>query len=235
MLKKILLTLIFITVFLYGLAIGHYKIFPFYEITAAKELILGSQPPVSSMDSPHYLSKKSFFELNSQDDYDIVFIGDSITQRSDWYDIFPNQTIANRGISGDTTEGVLNRMDTIIDTKPEKAFLMIGTNDISVGVDVETIIENYIKILDELETNNITPIVQSTILTYDQPQERNENINKLNVKLKDICSDRNIAYVDLNPYLSENGMLSDEYSYDGVHLNGQAYVVWSKVISGYVE
>ncbi|QOD13543.1 G-D-S-L family lipolytic protein [Psychrobacter sp. 28M-43] len=235
MLKKIMLVLLFSVFFLYGLAVGHYNVFPFHQIVAAKHFISGPEPEISFVATPYYLHKKTFFQLNSQDDYNIVFIGDSITDESDWYDIFPDQIIANRGISGDSTEGVLKRMDTITNTKAEKAFIMIGTNDIASDVDVETIIENYEKILDELEINKITPIVQSTLLTYNKTAERNENINKLNTKLKSVCLKRNITYVDLNPYLSENGMLSEKYSYDGLHLNGEGYAMWSKVILEYVN
>lgn len=236
MLKITLVVLLMASFFLYGLAVGYYQIFPFDKINKAKYLLSGKEPSeYTVVNEPDYLNKKTFFELKYQNDYDIVFIGDSLTGGSDWYDIFPNYTIANRGVRGDTTEGVLNRIDTIINTKAEKAFIMMGTNDINAHVNVENIIKNYKKILDNLEANNITPIVQSTLLTYGTPQERNKDINELNAELKAICLERDITYVDLNEYLSENGTLSDKFSYDGLHLNGQGYVLWAEAISKYIE
>ena len=228
----VLLTLVF---FLYGLAVGYYRIFPFSQIVAAKNSISESKQEKPFIATPDYLHKKTFFELDLRNGYDIVFIGDSITDNSDWYDFFPNQIVANRGIGNDTTTGVLNRMDTIVNTKAEKAFIMIGVNDIIGNMDVETIVDNYKKILDELQANSVVPIVQSTLLTYNRPEKQNQNINKLNAELKAICLERNIIYVDLNKHLSKNGMLSDEYSYDGLHLNGNGYSIWAKEISKYIE
>lgn len=219
--------------FVYGLAVGHYRIFPFNAIYEAKNIVMG-HTTTRTFKEPGYTHKTSFFQLISQNDYDIVFIGDSITDGSDWYDIFPNKIIANRGISGDTTEGILKRMDTILNTNAEKAFVMIGTNDISRGTDIKTIFNNYVKILEQLKINNIEPIVQSTLFTYDNAQRDNKVISRLNKKLKDFCSEKNIIYVDLNVHLSKNERLINEYSNDGLHLNGQGYVIWAKAIKEYV-
>ena len=61
----------------------------------------------------------------------IVFLGDSITEAGeDWNKYFNTQNIVNRGISGDTTEGVLARLSEICYYKPIAVFLLIGINDI---------------------------------------------------------------------------------------------------------
>ena len=61
----------------------------------------------------------------------IVFLGNSITEAGgDWNVRFGTSNIVNRGISGDMTEGVLNRLDEIIHYKPIALFLLIGINDI---------------------------------------------------------------------------------------------------------
>ena len=41
---------------------------------------------------------------------------------------YPN--IKNRGIGGDTTDGVLARLDEVIYFQPEAVFLLIGINDL---------------------------------------------------------------------------------------------------------
>lgn len=65
----------------------------------------------------------------------IVFLGDSITEKIDWHELFHNShyDILNRGIGSDTISGVINRINTIINLKPSKVFLMIGINDIALG------------------------------------------------------------------------------------------------------
>jgi len=61
----------------------------------------------------------------------IVFLGNSITEGGgDWNARFGVKNIVNRGISGDITEGVLDRLDEIIYYKPIAVFLLIGINDI---------------------------------------------------------------------------------------------------------
>lgn len=237
MLKKKNVTRLFLgsllaITFVYGLAVGTYKIFPFHEIKMVKDLVTGRSEQ-NKLNYPYYLHKTSFFKLHSQSDYDVVFIGDSITDGSDWYDIFPNLKVANRGIGSDTTAGVLNRMDTIINTGAGKAFLMIGINDIGQGVDVNTIFNNYKKIINELKNNNIEPFVQSTLLT-NVFRIDNKYVNELNTKLMRFCNDNDIVFIDLNPLLSISGKLNKDYSFDGVHLDGKAYGIWSKAIEDYV-
>lgn len=235
MLKKVLLFIVLIIFFLYGLAVGHYHIFPFEQAKAAKNLISNSDHSTSFVKTPYYLHKTTFFELNHRDNYDVVFVGDSITDYSDWYDIFTGISIANRGIAGDTTTGILNRMNTITNTGAKQAFIMIGTNDISANENIDIVFNNYVEILHQLDANNIRPIVQSTLLTYDKPKTQNDTINQLNDRLKDYCSKVGITYIDLNKYLASNGKLESKYSYDGLHLNGQGYAVWSEVISKYIS
>lgn len=232
MLKKLMLTSLVGAFFIYGLAVGIYKIFPFYEIQTLKKIIVGT----NELDyvNPYYLDRTSFFKLNSRSDYDVVFIGDSITDLADWHDLFPALTVANRGISKDTTAGVLNRMDTIVSTKAEKAFLMIGTNDIGKDIDPNVTINNYNKIIDELKNNNIEPVVLSVLYTYKDPKRDNKTINSLNVSLKQLCSKLGVTYVDLNAYLSKDGSLDRRYSNDGLHLNGAGYAVWVEVVQEYM-
>jgi lysophospholipase L1-like esterase len=61
----------------------------------------------------------------------IVFLGDSITDFFRVNEFFPGVYVINRGISGDTTDGVLNRLaESVYELSPSKIFLMIGTNDL---------------------------------------------------------------------------------------------------------
>ena len=237
MLNKKNITRLFLGLFLaisfvYGLVVGTYQIFPFNEIRMVKNFVSG-EVQRNKFDYPYYLDKTSFFKLHSRSDYDVVFIGDSITDHSDWYDIFPSLKVANRGIGADTTAGVLNRMDTIKNTGAGKAFLMVGINDINQDVDVKTIFNNYKEIINELKKNNIEPFVQSTLLT-NTSKINNEIVNKLNSMLVNFCNENNVVFIDLNHLLSKSGRLNKDYSSDGVHINGEAYSIWSKAIEKYV-
>src|SRR5580704_8643449 len=73
-----------------------------------------------------------------QDQGAFVFLGDSITQGwgDDMKGGFPGLKVANRGISGDTTRGVLIRLDTdVLALHPDGVVILIGTNDLEEGAD----------------------------------------------------------------------------------------------------
>jgi hypothetical protein len=60
----------------------------------------------------------------------IMMLGDSITEQAPWAEITGCPSLVNYGIGGDTSEGVLARIDDVIKTKPNAVFLMIGANDV---------------------------------------------------------------------------------------------------------
>ena len=74
-----------------------------------------------------------FRELAPKQHGAIVFFGDSITQGwgDDFRGKFPKLNVANRGISGDITRGLLARLDEdVLALSPRAIVLLIGTNDI---------------------------------------------------------------------------------------------------------
>ena len=159
-----------------------------------------------------------------------VMIGDSITQDGSWNELLERDDIMNRGIAGDTSSGVLNRVDRLEDNI-EKAFVMVGINDLIWNRSVDHVFNNYIQILDRLRVENITPIVQSTLYTGRESASRyNGHVKALNDKVKEYCEKENIKFIDLNDILSSYGQLDDQYTIDGVHLEARAYILWAESI-----
>ena len=92
-----------------------------------------------------------------QDQGALVFLGDSITQG--WGDTmdgsFPGVKVANRGISGDTTRGVLIRLQgDVLALKPSGVVLLIGTNDLEEKASPEVIAGNLKLIIAALKKHN---------------------------------------------------------------------------------
>ncbi|CEG61063.1 hypothetical protein HRQ65_01095 [Tatlockia micdadei] len=166
-----------------------------------------------------------------------VLVGDSITAAWPWQNLLAKKDIVNRGVSGDTSALILQRMDGILSVRPKKAFLMFGINDFGRGADTEQVFNNYKKIIEILQNAKIKVIVSSTIKCstnqfYLQPQVINKKVDALNVKLKDFCQKNGITFVDINERLSDpNGGLNEKYTVDGVHLNYAAYQEWAKLLS----
>ncbi len=105
----------------------------------------------------------------------VVFLGDSITQL--WGDdlgrAFPGMKTANRGISGDTTRGVLIRLrEDVLSLHPRGVVLLIGTNDLEEGADPDTIVANLRLVLAALEQSDpALPIILCQVFP-SSPEKR---------------------------------------------------------------
>jgi hypothetical protein len=224
MFKKLLLSSVIGFSFAYGFAAGHYNIFPFDQLKSIWTT-LSPPPPFSSSDG--YMSHQKLF-AGLEKKYDVVFLGDSITNAGRWSEAFPSMTIANRGIAGDTSEGILNRLDTIMQIHPNIVYLMFGINDIAIGESVETIFFRYQKVVKTLVDNDVKVIIQSTLLS-DRPKW-NIQVNELNKKLLSLSEGLALTYVDLNKEIAPSGILTPDVSNDGVHLKAEVYLKWFDII-----
>jgi lysophospholipase L1-like esterase len=117
----------------------------------------------------------------------VVMLGDSITQGwgDDFSGWFPGMKIANRGISGDTTRGVLIRLkEDVLDLNPRAVVLLIGTNDLEEKAEPETIVGNLKRILAELAKHNPKmPVVLCEVFpsaaSKSRPAEKIKRVNQL--------------------------------------------------------
>ena len=183
---------------------------------------------------PYYLHKKSQFEMLEQNDkYKTVMIGDSITDGGLWNELLNNDLIQNRGIAGDTTDGVLDRLNSV-NKNLKQAFIMIGINDFFQEKSVDYVFSNYLKIIENLQQKGIKVYIQSTLFVGEsKPTKYNEKVEALNEKLKNYAKENNLIFIDLNKQLAPNKTLKNEFSYDELHLNGKAYKIWTETIKKY--
>lgn len=176
---------------------------------------------------PYYKHKVSQFEVLMEQNNDIttMMIGDSITDEGEWSELLGIK-VQNRGISGDTTDGVLDRLHTV-GPNIKQVFIMIGVNDIMRGKSSEYVFENYKKILKYFQEKNIKVVIQSTLyIGESRKQDFNPKIEKLNKDLKDFAKNNQIYIIDLNPIFAPSKILLKNYTTDDLHLNGKAYLLW---------
>jgi lysophospholipase L1-like esterase len=184
--------------------------------------------------------KLSMFSASPKVDQAIIFLGDSITEGGDWIEIFPNKNILNRGIGGDTTEGVLSRLDEIIRHQAHKIFICIGTNDLAVGKSTNNIIQNYQSILERLQKEcRTTQIYVQAVLPVGKNVlfgHKNEKIQPLNVALEDLCKGLQIPFINIHPHFAdEMGYLNPAFTNDKLHLMGKAYLHWKEILEPYIN
>ena len=194
--------------------------------------------------NPTYYEKKcAMFELENANfsHGQIVFIGDSITDGcalDNYYYDLPLATY-NRGIGGDNTSGVLNRLKTsLFDIKPSKVVMMIGINDINGCMSKEKILNNYEKILTQISNNLPTAkVFCMSILPINKTLENYTPINveqstsiilQVNPEIEKLANRFNYTFVNLFPsFCNSNNLLKDNLTPDGIHLNNEGYIVYS--------
>ena len=173
-----------------------------------------------------------------------ILLGDSITEGYNHTELFRAYTVQtgtevyNRGISGDTSDRLLERLEkTVLNIKPQNIVLLIGTNDLGVGADIDFIAENVenIIIASKKRCKNINIILEAVYPINDkinnQGRRKNKDIAELNKRYKAIAEAQKITFLDLTKQLSdENGRLNEKYTYDGLHVNSSAYELITKAV-----
>lgn len=170
----------------------------------------------------------------------IIMLGNSITAECEWSELLENPNILNRGVIGDGTSDILNRLDDVIAMKPKKIFLLIGVNDL-LFLPLSTITENYEKIVNQLllETPNTKLYLESVLPVHNDFRRngmKNEDIDILNKNIEQIAQKRGQVFINLNEkFKNTEGGLNPEYSLDGIHLNGKGYLLFKDIISPYIN
>ena len=130
--------------------------------------------------------REKFAVEKAKQQHAIVFFGDSITQgwRDDFHGKFPKLNVANRGISGDTTRGLIARVEAdVLALNPSCVVLLIGTNDIAKNVQPEDIAANVKLLVGKITAHDPkVPIVICQVMPASGAKQRRpkETIQKLN-------------------------------------------------------
>ena len=163
----------------------------------------------------------------------IVFIGDSIVQEMPIDKITPHGE--NYGIAGDTTKGVIDRLDTISILNNACAIVVhIGINDFwFYGKD--KIIDYYKILLDIIPKNRATLI--NSILPIDEEYESlpyNHLIDETNKRIEQLCENYlQLHYCDSNSRMKNSaGYLDRDFHIgDGLHLSELGYLILTQSIA----
>jgi lysophospholipase L1-like esterase len=172
-----------------------------------------------------------------QDQHAVVFLGDSITQG--WGGglgaAFPGVKVRNRGISGDTTRGVLIRLeDDVLAINPAAVVLLIGTNDLEEGATPEVIVGNLKLIIAGLERHDPRmPIVLCQVFpssaTKKRPADEIEKVNAL--YLAAVRGDPRVTYLETWPLFADpNGDANADEFPDLLHPNEAGYARWAAAL-----
>src|SRR5687767_13142057 len=206
--------------------------------------ILAQEVKIDSAIRPgSYKLRLGFFKNYPNSKKDIIFVGNSITQGIDWAELLQNKHARNRGISGDITYGVLERLREITEGQPAKVFVLIGINDIEHNIPDSLIVNNYRRIIRQIKAESPrTKIYFHTLLPvnneftqFKKHYNKDEHIAFVNMELKKITAEENVTLIDLHPhFLDASNKLDKRYTVDGLHLNAEGYKVWAGILKEYL-
>lgn len=175
---------------------------------------------------------RSASEMNA-----VVFLGDSITQGwgDDFQGDFAELKVANRGISGDTTRGMLLRLDAdVLSLQPKAVVMLMGTNDLEEGADAATIVGNIGLIIERLHGQDKSlPIILCQIFPSHESKKRSasdiQEINRGIAKL--VKGDPRITLLDTwTLFANEQGDAKKEEFPDLLHPNRTGYEKWKAAL-----
>lgn len=225
--------------------IGRFALSALFLLSLGNLSVQGQRPVYHG--SKHYSIKvKEFKQEGKLPSNVIVMYGDSHSEYGgDWSRHFPGAgKIINRGIIGDDSQGMYNRLDLVLPYHPKKIFFECGANDLSHGWTVERVFQGITRVLatirerspkTELYVQSVLPLNEE-VGTWKYLKGKDDLIIQLNNKLKEYCANHALTYIDLyTPLLGAHPKtMKAEYCRDGLHLTEKGYEVWAKTIRPYI-
>ena len=175
-------------------------------------------------------------------DYDIEFIGDSITQGWEgsgsnvWREFYGPRKAINFGVSGDRTQHVLWRFEQgqLDGIKAKVAVVMIGTNNSNKEDNTETeILEGVTAIVQQIrerqpDTKILLLAIFPRVAKFSPQRGKILQVNEALARLDD---GKHIFYLDIGPQLIENdGSISRKIMPDALHPNAAGYAIWANAM-----
>ena len=183
----------------------------------------------------HYRNQLSKFQLENKSSANIIFLGNSITEGGNWRAMLKDSSVLNRGISGDNTYGVLNRLEEVTRHKPAKLFLLIGINDLSKSTPQATVLQNIFSIVGQVHAqspktqvyvHSLLP-VNPGVKGFPPRFSKQGEISEINGQLKKYDEALKYTYVDIHAEFQDDRLnLDARFTKDGLHLNAAGYAHW---------
>lgn len=156
--------------------------------------------------NPQYEDRMNLFSLADQrwsGSVDVLFLGDSHTQRGMFSEFYPDLRVVNRGIGSDTMDGILLRIEEVLKLYPKKLVLLAGGNDRVFGASVDHYMQNVGKIVDRIK--RISPKTKIAVVSPMSVVEPNEWQKIVHHELKEFSNVNNIEYIDVFDDISREG------------------------------
>lgn len=192
----------------------------------------------------YYARRATLFDLLPVYSSDIIMLGNSLTDGAEWNELFDNCHVKNRGIVGDIIPGFFERLEPILKGQPRKIFIMGGVNDISHGVSADSIVSAMTQVVTTIQARcPKTEIYVQSMLPFNNDvrlwkllKGREQVVVDGNKGLESMCQRLGVTFINLYPlFVGEDGKMKPEYTNDGLHLMGGAYLIWRDAMLPYIR
>ena len=214
----------------------------FLLMAAATLSCMAQKKPVNP--DVYYARRAPLFDLLPVYSSDIIMLGNSLTDGAEWNELFDNCHVKNRGIVGDIIPGFFERLEPILKGQPRKIFIMGGVNDISHGVSADSIVSAMTQVVTTIQARcPKTEIYVQSMLPFNNDvrlwkllKGREQVVVDGNKGLESMCQRLGVTFINLYPlFVGENGKMKPEYTNDGLHLMGGAYLIWRDALLPYIR
>ncbi len=213
-------------------------------VVAACMAIQAQPPERTANQDKYYVRRATHFDDLPVYRHDIIMLGNSLTDGAEWNELLRNPHVKNRGIIGDIVQGLYERMEPILKGKPRKIFILSGVNDVSHGVDGDSIGRAMEKLIILIKKRSPrTKIYLQSMLPFNTDVQmwkllkgREQVVIDGNRAMEQVAKRQGVTWINLYPlFVDENGKLKKELTNDGLHLLGPGYLIWRDAIIKYTK
>ena len=204
--------------------------------------------------APQYLRKHTNnLEVARQGNIDVLFMGDSITDfwrnsggragtngviasagKAVFDKYFGSMKVANFGIAGDTTQGVLWRLQNGEGQgiKPKAIMLMIGTNNGGANSAPEIAIGVADVVFEMRKDFPDAKILLLAIFPRDAAiSPARLKIQEINRIISALHDNQHVFFMDIGPkFLAEDGSIPADIMADRLHPTSKGYTIWAEAV-----
>ena len=206
--------------------------------------LMAQAPARTANKDKYYVRRATHFDDLPVYRNDIIMLGNSLTDGAEWNELLRNPRVKNRGIIGDIVQGLYERMEPILKGKPRKIFILSGVNDVSHGVDGDSIgraMEKLIILIKQRSPR--TKIYLQSMLPFNTDvqmwkllKDREQVVIDGNRAMEEVARRQHVTWINLYPlFVDKNGKLREELTNDGLHLLGPGYIIWRDAILKYTK
>lgn len=160
-----------------------------------------------------------------------ILAGDSLIRGGEWDELLGS--VRNRGLGGERSDGLLDRLESILDERSEQLVLLYGANDLAQKIPPAQFLRNYRAILERATRRPDPPSILVLGILPINPTigagqtADNATICRINRDLATLVGEfPRCRFLDLAPWLAdETGNLRPGYTNDGLHLTPRGYAV----------